>query len=166
MNDFRQTTIASLKNMTLDELGDYVAAQQIDHWTHSAGMAELARRQTISQLAADDAQIRAAKAEEKAAEAATRAADANIEAAHHAGRNAKYMLWSVIAAAISAFISLMSTFVTLYFTLHPPSRQTPDFTPFSCSTAWSRALFAERSSPSFNEFRAYPLEVELTKTRK
>jgi hypothetical protein len=47
-------------------------------------------------------QLRAAEAEEKAAIASERAADAS-------GRNAKYMLWSVGLAALSALISLVST---------------------------------------------------------
>jgi hypothetical protein len=52
-------------------------------------------------------QLRAAEAEEIAAGASERAAEASI-------RNAKYMLWSVIAAAVSALASLGSTAIAVF----------------------------------------------------
>jgi hypothetical protein len=106
MSDFKVQAIASLRQMTIDQLADYTASQPPGHWTHSAGMAEFTRRQTQAQLDACQAQIAAANAEERAANAA-------VETAQHAQRNAKYMLWSVIAAAASALISLISTLYTL-----------------------------------------------------
>jgi hypothetical protein len=55
-----------------------------------------------------DAQMKAAAAEEKAAIASERAADATI-------RNARYMLWSVVAAAVSAIASLGSTAIAVFW---------------------------------------------------
>jgi hypothetical protein len=116
MPDFKTDTIAKLKTMTLDEVIDFTAAQGGDNWTHSAGMAEIARRQTESQIKAAQAQREAAEAEKTAAEAATAAAAAETKAASAAAetaaatkKNSLYMLWSVIFAALSAFISLVST---------------------------------------------------------
>jgi hypothetical protein len=51
-------------------------------------------------------QLRAAEAEEKAAVASEKVADASA-------KNAKYMLWSVIAAAVSAIVSLVSTAIAV-----------------------------------------------------
>jgi hypothetical protein len=79
--DFKVETIASIRKMTLDQLADYTAAQQPDHWTHSAGMAKFMRRQAEWQVRAAEAQIEAAKAEKEAAQAATIAADAERDAA-------------------------------------------------------------------------------------
>jgi hypothetical protein len=119
--DFKAETIAKLRQMSLDELANYTAAQQADHWTHSAGEAEFSRRQIEWQIKAAQAQVEAAEAEKEAARAATLAATAETDAAR-AGidtasatkQNAKYMLWSVIAAAISAFASLVSTAIAVF----------------------------------------------------
>src|SRR5262249_34960085 len=59
-------------------------------------------------LEAVDAQTKAAVAEERAAVATERAADATV-------RNARYMFWSVIAAAVSAIASLGSTAITVFW---------------------------------------------------
>jgi hypothetical protein len=80
MADFKIQTIASLRRMTLDELADFTATQNADHWTHSAGMAEFTRRQTQAQLDACQAQIAAANAQERAAIAEERAAGTTITA--------------------------------------------------------------------------------------
>jgi multidrug resistance efflux pump len=103
--------------MTLDEVFDYTAYQPPDHWTHSAGMAEVVRRQTESQVKAAQAQIQAAQAEEKAANAATLAAEAETNAAHAAKEtaaatklNARYMLASVFVATCAAIASAVSTY--------------------------------------------------------
>lgn len=123
MPDFKAETIAKskLRAMTLDEVIDYTAAQQADHWTHSAGTVEIARRQTEWQIKATQAQVEAAEAEKEAARAATAAAKAETEAAQAATdtaaatrMNARYMLWSVLAAAISAFASLVSTAIAVF----------------------------------------------------
>ena len=63
---------------------------------------------TRMDLEATDAQMKAAVAEERAAVATERAADATV-------RNARYMLWSVIAAAISAIASLGSTTIAVFW---------------------------------------------------
>jgi hypothetical protein len=119
--DFKADTITKLRGMTLDEVIDYTATQQADHWTHSAGMAEIARRQTEWQIKAAEAQVQAAEAEKEAARAATNAATAESDAARAAietaaatNRNARYMLWSVIAAAVSAIASLASTAIAVF----------------------------------------------------
>jgi hypothetical protein len=62
---------------------------------------------TRMELESTEAQTRAAAAEEKAAVASERAADATV-------RNAHYMLWSVIAAAVSAIASLASTSIVVF----------------------------------------------------
>jgi len=54
-----------------------------------------------------EAQTQAAIAEERAAIASEKAADASI-------KNARYMLWSVIAAALSAVGSLVSTALAVF----------------------------------------------------
>jgi len=54
-----------------------------------------------------EAQMRAALAEE-------RAARANETAASASEKNARYMLWSVIAAAVSAIASLVSTGIAVF----------------------------------------------------
>jgi hypothetical protein len=106
MPDFRGEAVESLRKMSLDELANYTAQQSTGHWTYQAGMTEFTFRQTEWQIKAAEAQIKAAEAEERAASAA-------IESASHAERNARYMLWSVYAAAGSAFISLLATLVSL-----------------------------------------------------
>jgi hypothetical protein len=121
MPDFKADTIAKLRAMSLDEVIDYTATQQADHWTHSAGMAEIARRQTEWQIKAAQAQVEAAEAEKDAARAATVAAKAESDAAKAAidtaaaiKKNAQYMLWSVVAAAVSALASLASTAIAVF----------------------------------------------------
>jgi hypothetical protein len=71
----------------LDDVAKWVGDSQIGSSNHAAGMAELTRRQIVGQIEATDAEKRAAAASE---------------------RNANYMLWSVIAAAISAVAALIS----------------------------------------------------------
>jgi SOS response regulatory protein OraA/RecX len=58
-------------------------------------------------LGVADAQMQAAVAEERAAIATEVAAKASV-------RNARYMLWSVIAAAVSAIASLASTAIAVF----------------------------------------------------
>lgn len=90
-------------DMTLEEL-----AQQrnfrADSSPHLAANAEIIRRQTAAQLGAAGAQIEAANAEKRAADAAVNSAGATR-------LNAKYMLWSVIAAAVSAGASAICTLI-------------------------------------------------------
>jgi acetamidase/formamidase len=63
--------------MSLDDIARRMALATLGSQGHTAMMAELSRRQTISQLEATEAQK----------------------------KNAAYMLWSVIAAAVSAIIT-------------------------------------------------------------
>jgi multidrug resistance efflux pump len=92
-------------NLTLDELTGWMSNAQPGSVRHGQALAELERRRFLAERETGDAQLRAAVAEEKAANAA-------IETAHHAEKNAKYMLWSVVMAALSAFISLATTLYT------------------------------------------------------
>src|SRR5262249_8574933 len=87
------------KDFSLDELVKWIGDSMPGSTNHTAGMAELTRRQILSQIESTQAQTRAAIAEERAAEAATSTA-ASTE------RNARYMRWSVFAAAASALGSL------------------------------------------------------------
>lgn len=89
------------KDFSLDELVNWIGDSMPGSTNHTAGMAELTRRQIVSQIESTQAQTRAAIAEERAAEAAASTA-ASTE------RNARYMRWSVFAAAASAFGSLLA----------------------------------------------------------
>jgi hypothetical protein len=92
-----------LKTMTVEELGKLMPPYDgTDIKAYQAVIAEFNRRQALAQIDAAETQKLAAAAEQ-------RAADATVIAASHAGSNAKYMLWSVVFAAVSAFISLLST---------------------------------------------------------
>jgi hypothetical protein len=112
MTDYKVETIAKLKAMTFEELFDFTAAQQAEHWNHSAGMAEISRRQTDAQMKAAQAQIEASDAEKEAARAATTAAKAETEAAK-AGiktaeatqQSATYMRRSVTVAVVSLLLA-------------------------------------------------------------
>ena len=88
------------RDMDLDELAQQMNLRP-DSLAHLAAHAEFIRRQTEAQLEAARAQVIAAKAEE-------RVATASIEAADATKKNAKYMLASVIVAAISALASAVA----------------------------------------------------------
>src|SRR5262249_9164343 len=88
------------KDMDLDELAQQMNLRP-DSLAHLAAHAEFIRRQTEAQLQAAQAQVIAAKAEE-------RVAAASIEAADATKKNAKYMLASMIIAAISALGSAVA----------------------------------------------------------
>jgi hypothetical protein len=79
----------------------------IDSINYNIGMAEILRRQTKAQLEPSEAQIVAADAETKAAEAAMKSSIATE-------RNATYMLWSVVIAAIAALASALSAALSAY----------------------------------------------------
>jgi hypothetical protein len=97
--------------MSLDELADSMNFRE-DSLLHLQAKAELLRRQMLAQYEAIEAQKSAAQAEAKAAEASVLSA----EAAH---RNAQYMLWSVIVAAISASASALSAYFAYLSAVHP-----------------------------------------------
>jgi len=88
------------KDMDLDELAQQMNLRP-DSLAHLAAHAEFIRRQTEAQLEVAKAQVIAAKAEEHVARASIEAADATK-------KNAKYMLASVIVAAISALASAVA----------------------------------------------------------
>jgi hypothetical protein len=101
----------SPRTADLEQLTGWIGDATIDSINYNRGMAEIVRRQTKAQIAASEAQIEASKAETTAAVAATKAADA-------AEKNAKYMLLSVIVAAISAIASAAAAYFA-YAGLHP-----------------------------------------------
>ena len=94
------------KDMDLDKL-----AQQMhlgpDSMAHLAAHAEFIRRQTEAQLEAAHAQIVAARAEEMAVKASIATADATK-------KNARYLLASVIVAAISALASAVAAYYSYW----------------------------------------------------
>ncbi len=71
--------------MSLDELANWTGDRQPGSAANGAGQAEFLKRQT---------------------QAAQEAAQATKDAADAGQRNARYMLWSVIALAVSATLSL------------------------------------------------------------
>ena len=98
-----------------DEVGERLATML----QHAAGSAEGQTEVTLRNLHAQDeatkaqreaieVQRKAAEAEAKAAEASIASAKAAEKAAVAAERNAKYMLWSVIVASLSAITSRSS----------------------------------------------------------
>jgi hypothetical protein len=79
-----------------------------------------AQDETIkAQREAIEVQRRAAEAETKAAEASMASAKAAEKAAIAADRNAKYMLWSVVVASISAIASAVSPYHSYWSAGHP-----------------------------------------------
>jgi hypothetical protein len=90
------------KDMDLDKLAQQMHLRP-DSMAHLAAHAEFIRRQTEAQLEAAHAQIVAARAEEMAAKASIATADATK-------KNARYLLASVIVAAISALASAVAAY--------------------------------------------------------
>jgi hypothetical protein len=86
---------ALLANMSLEQLADYHATRRPGSEDEQAVTAEYTLRQLQMQR--------------EAADAAREAADAAIETAHYNRRNARYLMWSVIVLAASAFLSLVVT---------------------------------------------------------
>jgi hypothetical protein len=89
------------------ELFEQIKHGQPGSEMHDRALAELDWQRTVMQFRTTDFQARAAKAEEKAAAASERAAEATAQ-------NARYMLWSVIAAAVSPFGSLASAMIAAF----------------------------------------------------
>ncbi len=83
------------------------------HEGHSAAAKETVLM-TRLQLETTDAELRAAAAEEKAAAAQQTAAAALTRAADAMAENARYVLWSVIAAAVAAIAALASTAIAVF----------------------------------------------------
>jgi hypothetical protein len=95
------------KKAKLDDLAGWLGNATIDSINYNIGMAEILRRQTKAQIDASEAQIVAAEVE-------TRAADAAVKSSVATERNATYMLWSVIIAAIAALASAFSAALSAY----------------------------------------------------
>jgi len=106
------------KNASLKDLAGWIGDAQIGSINYNIGMAEIVRRQTDAQIKSSENQVLAAKAEIKAADAAVRAADAAVKGTAAAERNANYLWWSVIIAAIAAIASAVSAIVSAYSTFH------------------------------------------------
>lgn len=89
---------------SLDDLSKWTGDAEPGSINHTAGMAELTRRQIVGQIEATEAEKRSAAASEK---------------------NARYMFWSVIVAAIAAIASAASA----YFAWDSTTHSIPSFTP-------------------------------------
>ena len=100
------------KTASLDDLCGWIGNAMTNSINYNIGMAELQRRNTKAQLDASKAQIEAADAETNAAQAAIKSADASE-------RNARYMLWSVVVAAVAAACSAASAAISAYTTIYP-----------------------------------------------
>jgi hypothetical protein len=106
------------------EVGERLATM-LQHASASAeGQTEVTVRKaqdeaTKAQREAIEVQRRAAEAETKAAEASIASAKASEKAAAVAERNAKYMLWSVIVASISAIASAVAAYYSYWSAAHP-----------------------------------------------
>jgi hypothetical protein len=92
-----------LTQMSLEDIAEAMKAYQPGSAGHTQGLTEFARRQTYWQIQAATAQIKAAN----------EAGEANVTAM----KNAKYMLWSVIIASISAMSSAAAAYFA-YAALH------------------------------------------------
>jgi hypothetical protein len=97
----------ALREMSVDELARFGEEDEVGSVNHGRMMAELARRQTIAQLEATQAQKTASEAEEKAAKAI-------VETALHTERSANYLFWSVIAATLSTMITAAGVLFHLF----------------------------------------------------
>jgi hypothetical protein len=93
------------KWMTDAEKGEFVKVVEGRFRSGTVGRDEILR--TKMDLDTTEAQMQAALAEERAASANEIAAAASV-------KNARYMLWSVIAAAVSAVASLVSTAIAVF----------------------------------------------------
>jgi hypothetical protein len=94
-----------LREMRLEDVLSWMGRSDPASPNHDRGMAELRFREITLQMKSSEAQIAAADAEK-------RAADAAVESAGATKLNAKYMLWSVIAAAVSAGASAISAIIS------------------------------------------------------
>jgi hypothetical protein len=81
--------------------------------------ADFTYRQMKNQRVGIGVQKKSLDVQKAAAEAQAKAADASIRGAKAAERNAKYMLASVIVAAIAAVFSAVSTGLSLWSVVHP-----------------------------------------------
>jgi hypothetical protein len=90
--------MTDLSKVSMQQLTDHISQSTAGSIAHGNGIAELNRRQYIATLEATAAQKDAAEA---------------------AKRNATYMLWSVVVAAFSAFVSAVSAIAAAYSVLHP-----------------------------------------------
>lgn len=91
-------------------MSDADKAELLELMKNRLRMGQIGKEEILrAQMALDttEAQMRAALAEESASAATKVAADASV-------KNARYMLWSVIAAAVSAIASLASTTVAVF----------------------------------------------------
>jgi hypothetical protein len=99
-----------------DEAGERLATM-LQHAAASAeGQTEVTLRH---QDEATKAQREAIEVLRQAAEASMASAKASEKAAVVAERNAKYMLWSVLVAAISAIASAVAAYYSYWSTVHP-----------------------------------------------
>ena len=89
-----------------EELAERLGTCDPGSISHTQIMSEIQRRHLFAQYEATEVLKQAALAEEKAARISEIAARAALQ-------NTKYMLWSAMAAAASAAVSLAATIITL-----------------------------------------------------
>ena len=92
--------VANLKGLSDDEFMDVWAKTNPNIYYYVACNAEMTRRKFRGEAMVLEAQRKAADAEAEASRAALATAEAT-------SKNARYMLWSVVAAAASAIITAL-----------------------------------------------------------
>jgi hypothetical protein len=118
--------IGGLEMAESNEVGERLATMLQHAATSAEGQTEVTLRNLKAQDEATKTQREAIEVQKKAAEAETKAAEASIasakaaeKAAVAAERNAKYMLWSVIVASISAVASAVSAYYSYWSAVQP-----------------------------------------------
>jgi hypothetical protein len=99
------------------EVGERLSTMLRQAAASAEGQTEITLRNP--QDKATKAQREAIEAQRQAAEASVASAKAAEKAAVAMERNAKYMLWSVFVAAISAIASAVATGLSVWSAVHP-----------------------------------------------
>jgi hypothetical protein len=97
----------TLRAMSFDAVVDWMGRSEPDSINHNMGMAELRFRELLLQVRSSEAQIKAAESEKIAADAA-------VEGTKATEKNARYMLASVVVAALAALVSAISVLATIH----------------------------------------------------
>ena len=95
-----------MMGLSAEELAERLGTCDPGSITHTQIMSEIQRRHLFAQYEATEVLKQAALVEEKAARVSEIAAKAALQ-------NTKYMLWSAMAAAASAAVSLAATIIVL-----------------------------------------------------
>lgn len=94
----------NVRDLDVDDLAEVGSVDQ----NQAVGVA-FQRLQTKTMQDAAEAQIKAASGQEIAAQAAVRAAKAAENTAEYTRNTARWMMWSVIALAVSSVLTLIAT---------------------------------------------------------